>query len=405
MSSSQEVEAEEVVSRTEVEALREQVRRLTQERAQLSSRLVEEGGSNDGGSAAQGTVPPPTRIVTRFVHLARERKCPLFSGEPGGDALSVDAWITEVRKCWEGQDLTVAEQTLFIQDHLTGNAKAEVEFHPEPERDTPARIFLLLREHFKHPQSYIHALAQFCQRHQRTDETVREFSYAIKRLMDIVERAAPGAVPNADQLLRDQLVEHVRDSALKRLLDQRLATDPFLTFSAVRAAAVKWEDARPAVGRARSQSLGSIETTGSGPTPAAQVAAIRAPDPVPDPRAVSPVAPSTQQQLDELTRLVARLVGRLEATATHPPGTTGHRPARTPDGRPICYQCGGPGHIARFCPRGIPPERRPDPPPAPAADRGPSRPFAAPSRAQAVAGAEAGNAFPLPSLAHGPGEC
>ena len=175
--SSQEEREEGPGERLELEALREQVRQLHLERERYQLQCREDSESSSGESAAPRMVTPPTRIVTRFVQLARERKCPLFSGSAGEDTLPVETWVAEVRKCWEGQDWTAAEQVLFIQDHLTGNARAEVEFHPEQERETPAQIFSLLVEHFRHSQSYVRTLAQFCQRHQRADESVREFSY------------------------------------------------------------------------------------------------------------------------------------------------------------------------------------------------------------------------------------
>lgn len=406
--SSQEEPEEGLSGPAEVEVLREQVRLLAQEQAQFQLQRREDSGPSIGESVSSRTVTPPTRIVTRFVQLARERKCPLFSGSAEEDPLPVEAWVAEVKKCWEGQEWTAAEQVLFITDHLTGNAKAEVEFHPELERNTPTQIFSLLVEHFRHSQSYVRVLAQFCQRRQRAEESVREFSYGLKRLMETIERSNPGAVPNSDRLLRDQLVEHVRDPVLRRMLDQRLTAEPRLTFPEVRAVAVKWEEARPLAprSRARSQSLSSLE---EGPLVVSRELRVAVDDPRPRPSAPAfaptPLESSTLRQLEELTRVVTQLVGHLSAAglpARSGPG--GGRPGMAPDGRPLCYRCGAPGHIVRFCPQPPPGElgskprgqgSRPADPPA-----GP----VVPARSLEVAPTEAGNAFPLSNLAPGPGE-
>ena len=406
MSSSQVDEGEEQTPRDELDLLREQVRRLTLEKARLEQRRGEPGGPDDLDSGGQGLVTTPTHTVTRLVHVARDRPCPSFSGGPGEDTVPIETWITEVRKCWEGRIWTVAEQVVFIHDHLTGNAKAEVEFHPEPERATPDQIFTLLLEHFRNSQSYVHTLAQFCQRHQRADETVREFSYGLKRLMDMVGRATPGAVPNSDQLLRDQLIEHVRDGALRRMLDQRVAADPRLTFAEARGLAVKWEEARPPLARARSQSCGSVDTTAivaarelrAAPSGAAPLPPSLAPS------QAESLAANTQQQLTELTRLVAQLVGRLESHPAARSNEMGHRAARAADGRPICFRCGGPGHIARYCTRGPGPERAREA--RGSGEPGRGRGLAPPAQVQALEAppTASGNDYPLPRLAHGQGE-
>ena len=312
----------------ELEALREQVQRLTQERGQELPLAAGVSDMADAGPAAPEAVTPHTHTATTYVHVARDRPCPSFSGDPGVDTVSVEGWVTEVRRCWEGRVWTEAEQAIFILDHLTGNARAEVEFHPESERSSPDKLIALLTEHFRNSQSYVHSLAQFYQRHQKADETIREFSYALKRLMDAAIRSTPSAVPNSDQLLRDQFIEHVRDTALRRSLDQRLASHPQLTFSEVRAAAVKWEEGRPPPVRVRSHSCGAVDV--APPAAACEQRSQLAGTALPA-RSLGTGPPpvdnsSAPDQLTELTRMVARLVSRLEAgplplAGTRPPGS------------------------------------------------------------------------------------
>ena len=176
----------------EVGLLRERVRQLTLEREQLQQQVTSIAGPAPLDRADTGMTAPHAPVVTRLVQLARERTCPLFAGGPGEDALTIEAWITGVHKCWEGKELTEPEQVVFIIDHSIDNAKAGVEFHPAGTRETPDQILSLLTEHSRSPHPCMHSLTQVSQRHQRTDESVRQFSYALKELMDTVNRTTPG---------------------------------------------------------------------------------------------------------------------------------------------------------------------------------------------------------------------
>ena len=355
-----------------LDQLRETIRQLSMERDRLALRAA--------GAAAITEVPYDTATLgpatTRVVHIARERPCPKFSGNGAEDPLEVDEWIEEVRRCWEGRDLSQAEQVIFIRDHLTGNARAELEFHPPGVRAHPDQVFSLLVEHFKCPKSYVTTLAQFYQRHQRAGESAREYSYALKRLMDLVGRKIPGGLADSDRLLRDQYVVHLRDAALRRALDQRVAVTPSLTFGEARAFAVQWEGSRPPVG---------TEGRVAAPPQDVEAASCRVETP---PAAASgpPPSPAALRELTELVQHLGRLVERLVeggAGGRSPAPKAGPRHSRVPDGERACFRCGAPGHIARWCPAPSPPAKQ-------------NPPSAAATRAvEATAPVAAGNDPPL----------
>ena len=331
----------------DLEQLRELTRQLGAERDELRHQVLSGNGVNQFELGVDRQNAHQQKVVTRYIHMAKERRCPLFSGNPKEDKFPIGAWIEEVHKCWEGRDLTVAEQVIFIQDHLLGNAKAEVDFHPVQCRDTPAKIFALLTEHFRCSLSYVSALAQFCQRHQGHGETVREYSYALKRLMDVANGKTRRPPPDADRLMRDQLVEHVRDDALQRYLDQQVDANPSLTFGEVRAIAVKWEESRaPPRTRGRPQSGGAMVEADSMAVGRQAMATEGCVD-----HSVQQLYAKQQHQLDELTRLVGELAKQLNREGPPRGGDQrpSLRPARDAQGQLICFHCGMPGHIARFC--------------------------------------------------------
>ena len=93
-------------------------------------------------------------------------------------------------------------------------------------------MFTILRELYGCAQSYVTLQQAFFSRHQLEGETLQEFSLALMALMAQVEQHAPHGMPNADVLLRDQFIEHVLDSSLRRELKQLVRRQPTATFVA-----------------------------------------------------------------------------------------------------------------------------------------------------------------------------
>lgn len=156
-------------------------------------------------------------------------------------------------------------------------------------------------------------------------------------LLEKVKQQSPVVLPNAEILLRDQFVEHVLDSALRRELKQLVRRQPAATLLDIRSDAIRWErEGMPGGARNRSHSVplahGFQYVVQGGVQP--QV------DRRSQPSEMSELKEMLKLQQGQLTQL-AQSVAKLQ----NPPRSD--RPARA--GFVICRRCQKPGHFARDC--------------------------------------------------------
>ena len=182
--------------------LRADNERLLRERAASHSAL---GGAAPAPSNTASGAPPV--VTERLVVIPRDRRCPMFNGRSG---ISVAEWIEEIKACMRARHLSVADQALFIIDHLEGEAREEVRFRPGVDRDDSCSHFFYLARAIWPFSVLCHIAAGFLlARQQQEGETLQEFSLALLVLMQSIKQAAPDGMPNSEVLLRDQFVEHV----------------------------------------------------------------------------------------------------------------------------------------------------------------------------------------------------
>lgn len=276
-------------------------------------------GPSSAAPSSGSTAGVATAVAERLVVIPRDRKCPIFNGITG---IGIVEWVEEVQACVRARHLSVADQALFLFDHLEGEAKREIKFRSEMERRDPARVIAILKELYGCSQSYVTLQQAFFSRHQQEGETLQEFSLALMALMAQVEQHAPGGMPNAGVLLRDQFVEHVLDSSLRRELKQLVRCLPDCTLLELRSEAIRWErEGLPGGTRGRSFSLPTTYGLQYGvqgcPQPVPQASS----QPVPQ---VSPSLPGLGELMDLLKRQqeqlnsLAQTVASLQAPP--PPG-------------------------------------------------------------------------------------
>lgn len=284
-----------------------------------------------GHAPAAGVAAPVTEWL---VVIPKDLKCPTFNGKSD---MGIVEWVEEAQACARARHLPVAEQALFILDHLEGEVKEEIKFRPREEQRDPARILAILKELYGCNQSYVILQQTFFSRHQQEAETLQEFSLALMALMARAEQQAPGGIPNANILLRDQFTEHVLDSTLRREHKQLVHRQPTITLLELRGEAIRWErEGLPGGTRGRSSSLPAAYGLQYGVQGRLQQVVQAAPQ-EPGFGALMDLLKRQQEQLNQLARTVASL------QALRPPTPVTH------SGSLICRRSQQPGHYAHKC--------------------------------------------------------
>lgn len=328
----------------QLKATNEQLREQLQGQSQVQEPIPETSTALPNVAPASGL--GSEAMNPRYIYVPRERKCPKFTGKMSVDLLTVEQWVEEVRRCLGVRHMPVTEQLLFIIDHLEGGAKSEVHFHPSTSRDTPEKIFAILTENYSCSQSYVAVQLQFFQRVQREGESLRDYSHALKSLMDLAIHKTPGGIPNSDQILRDQFIEHVLDDMLRRELKQQVIREPEFFFVSLRGVAIRWEEASKRGGKNKPRAYSCDTYSQSVDSCEASLNAVTA-KPNDEIAEIKECLRKQQAQLDIIMKHVsAQFPSKSQSNAT---SNTDKKFRFQPDGKPICHRCNKPGHIARFC--------------------------------------------------------
>lgn len=166
---------------------------------------------------------------------------PCFSGAPGlikfngkTSAISLSEWKATLQTMFNVQYIPVTHQVDLVLSGLEGEAKREILILPIEQRNTVKLIFDKLDELYgdRLPASVLRSLYFSCTQEAR--ETTRTFALRLQELFRRLQNRDPRGIGNEDVLLRDQFVDGLRDTTLRRELRTKLLLQEGLTFAQVR---------------------------------------------------------------------------------------------------------------------------------------------------------------------------
>ncbi|XP_024118450.1 uncharacterized protein LOC112139845 [Oryzias melastigma] len=285
-----------------------------------------------------------------IVYIPREKQIVPFHGDPGKDVHSVDEFIEEVERTMSLRGLKEVDQVDFILSHVKGPALEEVKLRTRGQTVRPSELFLYLREAFREKRTTPQLLHTFYARRQLEGENLRDYSHALSQLLNSALLNSPGVVIDPQLAIRDQFIEGVRDSTLRRELRRLIREKPMSSLFDVREEAIMWtlEDQPKSSTIARSRNL--IGDTLDGHEVSARPPTNTETDLAVTLQEVVKIIAQQGKAIGELTNAVHELTTQnAPFGAARSTNKSKVIPRYTDDGQPICLKCEGVGHMARQC--------------------------------------------------------
>lgn len=280
-----------------------------------------------------------------YLYIPRERKIRPFTGRRGDDR-PVDEFVAEVERLVRARSMSEDEQVDFIMSLLEGSALEEIKMRTVTASLGPGKMLQVLVEVFGEKRSVPQLWRIFYGRKQKDSETIREYSHVLSQLFGSVQRRL--AKERCEQnVLRDQFVEGIRDTSLRKALKRIVREKPQMTFLEVREEATLWaeEEDKPFVSKTVATSVVDVCTD-------SQVSGVTVREREAGTVTLQDVVKAMESQgkaLEKLTEAVTSLA--LGSSRKGVQSTAKERPKYTDDGKPICFRCRGEGHIAKDCPQ------------------------------------------------------
>lgn len=294
--------------------------------------------------------------------------CSKFSGARGTNEITFKQWKTDLEMWFRMYGIPAANQLDWVLNSIEGEAKREVAILPQDQKDTVQKVFEKLEGLYSCtvPASASRSLFFNCR--QQAEESVRTFALRLQECWQKMMIHDAQNILNPDVLMRDQFITGLVNENLKRDLRMKVTLDNTLKF-----ADVKREATLRSGPEENDQAwCGMVKAAPSKRPWEDDLQRLKVELKAELAREVETQVTNLSQSLlqgvrDEIRKVTFEKVPLNQSPSTHlvpqrsrsfSPGPRHQRTgpqarARECDdqGRPICYNCRTPGHIARQCPQ------------------------------------------------------
>ncbi|XP_063951931.1 uncharacterized protein LOC135156176 [Lytechinus pictus] len=299
---------------------------MSQGEGDMNSRNMEVMAQVFKKALGLGGILPPGK-------LSKFRGSPQRSGEP-----SLGEWLEEFDDATSGMGLNESEKTKVFLDHLVGAAKDEIMCLPESSKGKLKEMKDALRLCFGQNQSSHSLSSIFFSRTQQEDETLADFSRALKKLYGRMENAAVSQEESEalkklkDKSLCEQFTQGAREVWVKRELRRIFLSKEKENFEEMRKEALLlFQDATEPARRARVREAIVEEYAVQTSTPK-----------------LNDVLDQQKLLIQEITYMREEMSGlRTIVKDLKSP----NRSRRKPFSEIVCYRCKQKGHYKSSCPQ------------------------------------------------------
>ncbi len=275
------------------------------------------------------------------VYIPRDRKLPEFSGcrsKPG--ELSIEEWISSIKSAFKVMKIPEEDRIEFVKQYLKDEAKMTVKFMLNEKEKSVDEIFDALDQTYGDKLPMGSRLKEFYDRKQMPGETIRSYAYDLQEKLSIIQSREPSRVPDADGILKEQLVLGIKDDSLRREMKRRVKAEKDLTFIQLMQEAITWSEEEevqvPSNLRTSTRSRGVVHATTATESSSA-------------PLTLESLHEAIQQIAARQEELFQMVNSKEKVKPLAKESKTKSTPLKDSEGRYICYTCGKPGHTSRRC--------------------------------------------------------